>query len=108
MDDGILAVTPSTLRGCADRCQSIGESVSALSRPAMSACADAARAHRAWRFGIELSALAPLWQRQLARYGSALSADATKLKNSADTYASAEGGITNLMRPVDARRSEEL
>lgn len=106
MDDGILAVSPAKLRACAERGRSIGETVSGLSAPAVNACLDAARAHAAWRFGVELSVLAPLWQRQLAGQGSALAEDAAKLKNSAKTYSSTEGGVTNLMLPIDARLSE--
>lgn len=88
--DGILAVTPSALRACAGNGQAIGESVSGLEFRAADACDKAAGAHGAWNFGAELTALAPLWRRQLTGQGSAISGDAVKLHRSADTYTTAE------------------
>lgn len=98
--DGILEVTPASLHACAVHGDAAGAAVSGLAVRAADACDQVAGPHHAWRFAAALTVLAGQWRQQLARQGSDAAADAAKLKDTADTYASAESTSTDLIRRV--------
>lgn len=93
-----LAVVPGTLRTCAGHGQTIAEAVGGLAAQATDACAQAAGPHDGWTFGTTLSALAPLWRKQLTEQGTAVSGAAQKLRDSADGYTAAENANTDRVR----------
>lgn len=98
--DGSLKVSPGTLNACAGRSQTIGESVSALAGRAADSCAQAAGPHAGWQFGAALTALAPLWRRQLTGQGTALSGAGEKLRTSSGLYTAAESANADLARSL--------